>query len=81
VFANDLTDLTLTNHRDAFGAERALPSSFDPATLAIPPALATALRALDEPSLTAALGQWLDSRRIRALLERRDQLLASKGPP
>jgi hypothetical protein len=81
VFANNVTDLTLTDHRKAFGAERALPSSFDPATLAIPPALATTLRALDEPSLTAALGRWLDSRRVRALLERRDQLLASRGTP
>ncbi|HEY9182584.1 MAG TPA: hypothetical protein VIQ99_05255, partial [Gammaproteobacteria bacterium] len=81
VFANDLTDLTLTDHRQAFGTERALPASFDPGTLAIPPELAAALRALDEPRLTAALGAWVDSRRIRALLERRDRLLASRGPP
>jgi hypothetical protein len=81
VFANDLTDLTLTDHRQAFGTERALPASFDPGTLAIPPTLAATLRALDEPSLTAAIGTWVDARRIRALLERRDRLLASRGPP
>jgi len=81
VLANDLTDLTLTDHRQAFGTERALPASFDPGTLAIPPSLAATLRALDEPSLTAAIGAWVDERRIRALLERRDQLLASRGPP
>jgi hypothetical protein len=81
VLTNDLTDLTLTDHRQAFGAERSLPASFDPGTLSIPPALAATLRALDEPSLTAALGDWVDERRIRAMLERRDQLLASRGPP
>jgi hypothetical protein len=81
VLANDLTDLTLADHRQAFGTERALPASFDPSSLAIPPALEATLRALDEPSLTAALGAWVDERRIRALLERRDQLLASRGPP
>jgi hypothetical protein len=81
VFANDLTDLTLTDHGRAFGTERALPSSFDPGMLAIPPSLKATLGALDEPRLTAALGKWLDSRRIRALLERRDKLLASRGVP
>jgi hypothetical protein len=74
-FANDLTDLTLTDHARAFGVERQLPASLDPTTLAIPPALASTLRALDEPRLTAALGAWLDSQRIRALLARRDRLL------
>jgi hypothetical protein len=81
VFANDLTDLTLTDHRQAFGTERSLPANFDPGTLAIPATLAATLRALDEPNLTAAIGPWVDARRIRALLERRDQLLASRGSP
>jgi hypothetical protein len=81
VFANDLTDLTLTDHRQAFGTERSLPANFDPGTLAIPATLAATLRALDEPNLKAAIGPWVDARRIRALLERRDQLLASRGSP
>jgi hypothetical protein len=34
-----------------------------------------ALRSLDEAQLRAALGEWLDSRRIRALLARRERLL------
>lgn len=75
LLANDVTDLTLTDHRQAFGTERALPAGFDLSTLAIPAPLAAALRALDEAQLRAALGKWLDSRRIRALLARRDRLL------
>jgi hypothetical protein len=75
VYRNDLTDLTLTDHRLAFGTERALPASLDPSALDIPPALVAALRALDERRLKASLGAWLDSRRLRALLARRDRLV------
>ena len=32
------------------------------------------MKALDEPSLTSALGQWLDKTAIRAVLERRDKM-------
>jgi hypothetical protein len=80
LFANDFTDLTLTAHGQAFGTERTLPAGFDPGTLAIPPALAAKLRSLDEAGLGAALGAWLDTRRIRALLARRDELLAEPRP-
>jgi hypothetical protein len=72
-YRNDFSDLVLTDHHDAFGLERTLPSNVD--ELAIPPTLAAQLRKLDAPTLTAALGGWVDSRRIRALLARRDQLL------
>jgi hypothetical protein len=41
----------------------------------MPAALREALRALDEPRLTAALGGWLDRRQIRAVLARRDGLV------
>jgi hypothetical protein len=76
LFANDLTDLTLTDHRQAFGTERALPPMLDVSRLATPAVLAAPLRALDRPKLEAALGQWLDDARIAALLARRDALLA-----
>jgi hypothetical protein len=76
-YTNDLSDLTLTDHRLAFGTERALPAAFDPASLAMPVPLADTLRALDEPRLRAALGDWLDTRRIRALLARRDRLVGA----
>lgn len=74
-FTNDLTDLILTENRQAFGTERTLPSSVDPAALDIAPPFAAALRSLDEARLRTAVGAWLDSRRIRALLARRDGLL------
>jgi hypothetical protein len=38
---------------------------------------ASALQALEEESLDAALGDVLDRRRIRALLQRRDVMLES----
>jgi hypothetical protein len=74
-FTYDLTDLTLTDHAAAFGTERTLPSSVDPAALDIPPLLVAELRSLDEERLRAALGAWLDSRQTRALLARRDRLV------
>jgi hypothetical protein len=75
LFSNDLTDLELTDHRQAFGTDRALPSALDTSRLAMPAALVARLRALDERRLTTALGGWLDGRRVRALLARRDALL------
>jgi hypothetical protein len=76
-FSNDLTDLTLIGQANAFASARGLPAAVDPRRLAIPPPLATALRALDEQRLEEALGQWLDTAQIRALLARRDRLLAT----
>jgi hypothetical protein len=77
-FNNDFSDLTLTAHGQVFGSERNLFPGFDPATLEIPAGLVATLRALDEPTLTADLGDWLDRRQIRALLSRRDQLLKDR---
>lgn len=78
VFNNDLTDLTLMDFGRAFATERALPAAIDPATLDIPASLRASLRALDETTLVATLGRWLDSRRIRALLARRDRLVMGR---
>jgi hypothetical protein len=75
LLSNNVTDLTSTDYAQAFGADDRLPARFDPSTLNIPAAAVARLRALDEPGLRAALGRWLDSRRIQALLERRDRLL------
>jgi hypothetical protein len=73
LYNNDLSDLTLTAHGRAFGTERTFSSTPD-----VPAPFADALRALDQATLEATLGEWLDSRRMRALLDRRDRLLA--GP-
>ena len=78
VFHNDLTDLTLVGHAQAFAVGTALPPSVR--DLPMPQALREALRALDEPRLEAALGAWIDARQIDALLARRDQLVGSRRP-
>jgi hypothetical protein len=78
IYTNDFTDLTLTDHRNAFGPERTLPAGFDATKLDIPAPLVAALRAADEKALAAALGERLDARRIRALVARRDRLLAGR---
>jgi hypothetical protein len=75
VFAHQLSDLTLTDHRAAFGTDRSLPGGFDRTKLEIPPPMVEALRQLDEPRLEATLGTWIGKREIRALLSRRDELL------
>jgi len=75
-FQNDLTDLTLVGHAQAFASDTALPASVG--DLPLPAALREALRALDARRLDAALGAWLDTRQIEALLARRDQLIG--GP-
>jgi hypothetical protein len=74
LYNNGLSDLSLTDHRRAFGTERTIPSGAPN----IPAPFLDALRALDRVALEAALGKWLDSRRLRALLERRDRLLAGR---
>jgi hypothetical protein len=73
LFTNDLTDLTLIGHAAAFGTGTVLPAGAR--DLPMPAALRAALRAIDSPTLGAALGAWLDARQIRSLLVRRDQLV------
>lgn len=74
-YRNDLSNLVLVDHRDAFTTQRELPGALDGDTLAFPAALVDALEKLDEPTLEAELGAWLDRRQIRALLARRDALV------
>ncbi len=78
-FHNDLTDLTLVGHAQAFASDTALPASVR--DLPMPAALREALRTLDARRLDAALGEWLDARQIAALLARRDQLIGDPRRP
>jgi hypothetical protein len=75
LFANDLSDLTLIDHDNAFATQSALPPGFEETAREMPARLRNALLALDEAELHSALGAWLDPRQIRALLARRDQLM------
>ncbi len=75
VYRRDLWKLYLTAHGQAFGTSRRLPKGLTSDAIAIAPAVRNALTSLDEALLNAALGQWLDKKRIRALLKRRDAML------
>lgn len=63
-------NLFLIDHTRAFIDERRLPV----AMVRIDRELWDRMRALDEPTLTTALGKWVDRRSIRALLARRDKM-------
>jgi len=76
LFVDDLSDLMITDHRFAFGADVALPRGLDLREEKIPAPFVAALRTLDRTNLRAALGSWLDARQIAAVLERRDRLLS-----
>jgi hypothetical protein len=66
----------VTSHERAFGTTRGLPAYLK----ARPPTpgaeVLRRLRALDEPGLQSALGDLIDARAIKAILQRRDALLA-----
>lgn len=75
LFGTELTDLLLIDHAQAFDTTTTVPAAAR--NLSLPSALREALRALDEPGLQAALGEWLSSRQIRALLSRRDGIVGT----
>jgi hypothetical protein len=72
--------LVLTGHGGAFGTSSQLPEHIREANLSMPPDLAERLAALDEKSLSMVLPT-LSKGQIKALLERRDQLMQRFGSP
>jgi hypothetical protein len=75
LFVDDVSNLMITDHRLAFGADVALPSNLGSQESNMPAPFVAALRTLDRANLSAALGSWLDARQIAAVLARRDRLL------
>jgi hypothetical protein len=73
LFRRDLSTLKLTGHQGAFGAERL--TALADGAISLPAPLAAALAAVSDETLEAVLGEWLNSRQIRALAARRDALL------
>ena len=67
--------LLLVGNDRTFSTDRGRPAHLADIPVELTPAWRSALAALDETSLTMALGDVLDRRRIRALLERRDHLI------
>jgi hypothetical protein len=75
LYRRGLSDLKLTGHSRTFDTQRRLPR-LEQGVLMPPPAAIDALESLTEAELDTALGSWLDRRRIRALLARRDAFVA-----
>jgi len=72
--------LLLVGHDRSFGTNRGRPAHLAELSLELGPTWRQALNALTEEVLTERLGDVLDRRRIRSLLQRRDALLESSSP-
>jgi len=73
--------LILIDHTRAFETELKPPTLLYKNPIELPPSLAQRLAALDRPTLDAALGPYLHSKQIAAILKRRDELLRNSGLP
>ena len=71
--------LVLIDHTRAFTLLTKPPVLLYREGVELPPALAERLKTLNHENLQAALGPWLRSRQIGAILKRRDQLLREYG--
>ena len=67
--------LTLIGHEASFGNGTDLPAYLAAVEKILPAAMAARMAAMNEDSLTAALGDQLSKRQIRALLKRRDRMI------
>ena len=76
LYSTDIWQLVLVDHSRSFGTSKRRPRHLANVPLDITPAWRRALESLDERTLESALGDVLDKRRRRALLARRDWLLA-----
>ncbi len=77
LYSTDDWQLLLVGNGNTFGTRKGRPAYLEKAPISIGGAWREALSALDEEALDAALADVLDARRRRALLERRDELLAA----
>jgi hypothetical protein len=74
-YSTENFDVLLVGHDRTLSTSRGTPEYLAQAEFELTPAWRSALASLDEASLTEAVGDVLDRRRIRALLTRRDGLL------
>ena len=72
-------NVVLIDHSRAFALRQQAPTLLYQKPVALPPALAARLAALDRTALERELGPWLHRRQIDALLKRRDRLLREHG--
>jgi hypothetical protein len=78
-YSLDSFQLILVGHDKTLSTKRGRPAHLKQTSLDLDPAWRQALNALNENLLSEALGDVLDRRRIRALLQRRDALLESSS--
>lgn len=69
--------LMLSRHTKAFGRRSGRPPHLRNATIVVSPGWRDALGKLDDAALNEAMGDVLDTHRLRALKKRRDKLLAA----
>lgn len=75
-YSTDNFQLLLVGHDLTFATEQGRPAHLAELPVVLTPTWRSALESLDQRTLSAALGDVLDRRRIRSLLARRDQLLS-----
>jgi len=80
-YSSESYQLILVGHENSLSTRRGRPPHLAELQLSIGAAWEQALADLTEESLGEALGDVLDRRRIRALLQRRDELLEAAVPP
>ena len=75
----DAATLFLSGHAAAFSTSRDVLKPLEPQLAKTGMEMRRRLRALDEAGVSAAVGELLDERQVKALLERRDRVLALSG--
>ena len=75
LYDTDTSNLLLTGHGAAFGTETTLPKPLEQAVAQTGAELQSRLRRLDADTVSAAIGELVGSRAVRALLQRRDRIL------
>ena len=79
MYDSDSAMIFLTGHAAAFGTGTDVPKALDAALAKTGPEMQSRLRRLDAASVKAAIGEYIDEREIKALLERRDRILKLSG--
>ena len=80
LYDTDATTLFLTGHGLAFGTATQVPKVLEGPLAKTGPEMQARLRRLDAESVGAALGDLVGNREVKALLERRDRILALASP-
>jgi hypothetical protein len=68
--------LVLSGHGAAFGTATQIPPPLEAALAKTGPEMQSRLRRLNEDNVESAIGQWVGAREIKAMLVRRDRILA-----